>query len=97
MLKQTTQESWKYRVAAFNQRLHQNEICPANHNVFYRSGWYYLDGEPKQRPGITQRSKELEENENVAVFYNRKMGAYVLSSVNRRHDPAVPVRGEVRV
>jgi hypothetical protein len=97
MLQSTEQTSRKYRIAAFNQRLHQNSTCPANHNVNYRFGWYYYDGEPQQRPGITQRSKELEENPDVAVFYQESYNTYVLSSVARRSEPAVPVHGEVHV
>ena len=77
MLKSTTQESWKYRVAAFNKRLHRNQICPANHTVEYANGWYYYDGEPQQRPEITRRAKELEGNPNVEVRYNQGWNTYV--------------------
>lgn len=97
MLKQTEQTSRKYRIAAFNQRLHQNQICPANHEVQYGNGWYYLDGEPRQRPEITRRAKELEEDPNKMVFFNETFNTYTLSSVAHRNDPAVPVRGEVHV
>lgn len=81
MLQNTKQTSRKYRIAAFNQLLDRNSICPANHDVNYEFGWYYYDGEPEQRPGVTRQAKEMEKDPNVMVFYNDKFNTYVTSSV----------------
>lgn len=97
MLKQTEQTSRKYRIAAYNRRLNQNSICPANHEVSYGYGWYYFDGEPRHLPAVTSRAKEIEEEPTVAVFYNDKFNTYTLSRVNDRLDPPTAVRGEVPV
>lgn len=97
MLQQTEQTSRKYRIAAYNQQLHQRQICPANHNVSYGNGWYYLDGEPRRLPAVTSRAKELEEDPTTMVYFNDKMNTYTLSRVNNRTDPPVMVRGEVSV
>jgi len=97
MLKQTDQDSRKYKIAAFNARLHRNSICPANHNVSYANGWYYYDGEPKQAPDITAKAREMEEDPHVMVFYNSTMNTYTLSGVTYIDDTPSPVRGEVPV
>jgi hypothetical protein len=97
MLQDTTQDPWKYRVAAFNARLNQNEVCPANHTVNYHNSWYYLDGEPRQAPDITAKAKEYESDPTVEVRFNTTYNSYVLVPVNIRADPPVVIRGSVPV
>jgi hypothetical protein len=95
MLKDTEQESWKYRVATFNAHLHKNGICPANHNVSYSDCWYYYDGKPRQRPDVTRKSKEMEERDDVEVRFSEVWNTYVLSHVDP--ETGFAERGEVAV
>jgi len=97
MLKETEPTTRKYRIAAYNARLHKRQICPANHNIEYAYGWYYVDGEPRRAPDVTRRAKELEDNPEVRVFYNSTWNTYTLSYVNIRCDPPVTIRGSVDV
>lgn len=95
MLKDTSQDLWKYKIATYNQKLHQASICPANHTVEYANGWYYYDGEPKQRPDVTRKAKELQTNPNVVVRFQSAYNSYVLVPF----DPTsgFTERGEVHV
>jgi hypothetical protein len=77
-----------------NSRLHQNGISPANHNVEYARGWYYIDGEPRRAPDVTRRSKELEENPDVGVFYSEPVNTFVLAPLSAQ---GMPMRHSVRV
>jgi hypothetical protein len=78
MLKSTEQESWKYRIAVFNKRLHEDSICPANHEVAYHNGWYYFDGEPRQRPDVTREARKLENDMMVEVAFQSCWNTYVI-------------------
>lgn len=95
MLKATDPTTRKYRIAAYNARLHKRGICPANHNVEYACGWYYVDGEPRQAPDVTRRSQELEDDPNVEVFFQESWNTYVLSPIE--HEFGSPVQGTVDV
>jgi len=97
MLKETEPTTRKYRIAAYNARLHKRQICPANHNVEYANGWYYVDGEPRQAVDVTRRSNELRENPDVSVFYNDTWNTYVLSYVEHVDGYTTPIRGAVDV
>jgi len=94
MLKDTEQTSRKYKIAALNQRLHKNSICPANHNINYYNGWYYLDGDPSQRPDITRRAKELEESFQSKVMYQSTWNTYVLVELTEN---GTPTHGSIHV
>jgi hypothetical protein len=82
MLKDTTQDPRKYRIATFNARLTQNQVCPANHDIGYHNGWYYLDGEPRQAPDITAKAKEYETDPTVEVRFNERFNTYVLTPID---------------
>ena len=97
MLKQTELTTRKLRIAAFNARLHERSICPANHNVEYANGWYYLDGEPRLAPDITRRARELREDPNVGVFFHEQWNTYVLSPTTVVDGERYPERGSVPV
>jgi len=95
MLKDTTQESRKYRIATYNAMLNEKQICPGNHTVEYANGWYYFDGEPIQKPSITKRAKELENDPTVEVRFNQSFNTYVLTPINP--DTGFAQRGAVPV
>lgn len=94
MLKPTDPTLRKYKIAALNARLHQTQLCPANHNVNYHNGWYYVDGNPSQRPSLTRRAKELMDEPGTEVRFNDAWNTYVLQSVT---DDGHPQQGSVAV
>ena len=88
MLKPTRQLSYKYRIAAMNERLSQNGICPGNHTVTYYNGWYVIDDErPRQLPSVTRRAKEAEARYFEKVFFNEVYNTYVLCEVDDCDNP----------
>ena len=78
MLKNVTQELYKYKIATYNRMLNNNSICPANHDVNYYNSWYYFDGKPEQKPEITRKAKDYYDNPNVIVKFNKKFNTHVL-------------------
>jgi hypothetical protein len=76
MLKETKQTLRKCKIAAYNQMLHKNSICPGNHEVNYYNSWYYFDGNAEQRPEITRKAKEAWNNFRK-VYYSETYNTYV--------------------
>lgn len=70
--------------------LNRNSICPANHSVGYHRGWYYFDEEPEQRPEITRKAMEHQQDPDVEVVFSPRYNSYVLQS--RVHGGPVDVR-----
>lgn len=87
MLTATIPDVNKYRIATFNLELHQNGIHPGNHNVEYRHGWYYLDGQNTQRPETTRKSRSAIDRPDIEVFFSEPINSYVLCYVDRNGYP----------
>jgi hypothetical protein len=77
------QTSRKYRIAAYNEQLHMNQICPGNHSVEYAYGWYYFDGDARRCPLATKNARVAEESEEIVVAYNSGWNTYVLHALPR--------------
>ena len=78
IVKAADQTKREYCIAVMNRLLHNNGICPGNHEVDYGHGWFYYDGEPEQRPELTEQANEEMANPNVQVGYSRVWNTYIL-------------------
>lgn len=81
MLKNTNPTLRKFKIATYNKMLHNNSICPANHEINYYNSWYYFDEKPEQRPNITRKAKENMKNPNITVKFNELWNTYVLKDL----------------
>ncbi|MCK4668192.1 hypothetical protein KAU33_15685 [Candidatus Dependentiae bacterium] len=50
----------KLNEALMNRELNASGLCPANFDVSYSKGWFYIDDDPAQRrPDLTAEAREL--------------------------------------
>lgn len=73
-----SQEKREFCIAIFNRELHKNSICPANHDVDYDRGWFYMDGNCGQRPELTAEAESIMESGSHCVGYWQGANTYVL-------------------
>jgi hypothetical protein len=65
-------------IALYNRELHVKHMCPGNHEVDYKKGWFKLDGgKAFRRPDIIQKAKELVE-EKTDVYYCSSFNTFVM-------------------
>ena len=70
-------------IALFNRYLHQNSWCPANYDVDYGHGWFYVKRgrqesyPPQHRMDITAEA-EKKLREGYEVLYSPEWNTYVL-------------------
>lgn len=70
-------------IALFNRQLHANNICPANHEVAYDCGWFYMDGKNVgHRPELTAEADEIMRSGRYVVLYWEEGNTFVLGDVN---------------
>ena len=69
-------------IALYNQLLHAEGICPANHTVNYDYGWFYYDGTPFHRPDLTAKADQLLASGEFQVLYWGMGNTYVLGELS---------------
>lgn len=74
----THQTKREFCIAVFNRTLDSNSICPANHDVDYDRGWFYMDGACEQRPELTAEAVEIMRSGSHYVGYWALGNTYVL-------------------
>jgi hypothetical protein len=66
MRKNYTNDTIEYErvvIALWSERLHANSICPLNHHLDYRNGWFYFDEDrPFQWPELTRKARALHQS-----------------------------------
>ena len=72
------QEKHEFCIAVFNRSLNENSICPANHNIDYGHGWFYLDDNCDQRPELTAEAERIMKSGSHCVGYWQEANTYVL-------------------
>lgn len=66
-------------IAIFNRELNKRNICPANHDVDYANGWFYMDGENVgQRPDYTAEADQMMKTGSHRVLYWPEGNTYVI-------------------
>lgn len=79
IVKATEQSKENFCTAVRNRELHAASICPANHDVDYRNGWYYFDNcKPQRRPDLTREAERIMAEGYYQVGYWREGNCYVL-------------------
>lgn len=68
----------EFCIALLNRRLHENSICPGNHDVDYRHGWFYYDGSPSRCPELTAEADEIMASGSHYVGYSSAFNTYLL-------------------
>ncbi len=78
LIKASKQSKENMCVALYNRILHENNICPANHEVFYSHGWFYVDDhKPVHNTTLTQEAERLLAK-GVTVYYSPTYNSFVL-------------------
>lgn len=78
LVKARDQEKNEFCVALYNRELDKNNMCPANHEVEYQNGWFYLDGKNVgHRPELTAEADQLLES-SATVWYWQEGNTFVL-------------------
>lgn len=71
----------KLNEALMNRELNASGLCPANFDVSYCKGWFYIDNDPAQRrPDITAEARELY-SEGVRAVYSSVGNTFFLPDV----------------
>lgn len=79
MLVKAEQNKREYCIAVMNRLMHKNNICPGNHDVDYRNGWFYCDDQsPEQRPELTEQAEQEMNNPEFIVAYSSVWNTYVI-------------------
>ena len=80
MVLASNQGKREFCIALFNRGLNKNGICPANHSVDYRNGWFYMDDhDPIHDPKITAEADELMSIGSHIVLYCDAGNTYVIA------------------
>jgi hypothetical protein len=70
IVKAADQGKREFCIALFNRFLHKTNRCPANHEVDYANGWFYLDGKKFHRPELTVEADQLMRAGATVFFWN---------------------------